>query len=89
MRARGQRAATVEARTGTLRHLLRAMETEPKRLDIPCVRDYCMKLCLPPMLSPSAMRCLNATPCLDGDPQCCLTCLFWSMNSRQRRPIEN
>eukprot|EP00959_Pyramimonas_sp_CCMP1952_P068623 1432337-Pyramimonas_sp.AAC.1 len=34
MRARGQHAATIEARNGILRHLLRAMEAEFNRLDI-------------------------------------------------------
>eukprot|EP00959_Pyramimonas_sp_CCMP1952_P233455 4879044-Pyramimonas_sp.AAC.1 len=36
-RARGQHAATIEARNGILRHLLRAMEAELNRLDIPLV----------------------------------------------------
>eukprot|EP00959_Pyramimonas_sp_CCMP1952_P173282 3621040-Pyramimonas_sp.AAC.1 len=34
IRARGQHATTIEARNGILRHLLRAMEAEPNRLDI-------------------------------------------------------
>eukprot|EP00959_Pyramimonas_sp_CCMP1952_P293794 6144665-Pyramimonas_sp.AAC.1 len=36
-RARGQRAATREARNGRLRHLLRVVEAELKRLDAPHV----------------------------------------------------
>eukprot|EP00959_Pyramimonas_sp_CCMP1952_P006053 126693-Pyramimonas_sp.AAC.1 len=34
IRARGQRATTIEARNGILRHLLHAMEAELKRLDL-------------------------------------------------------
>eukprot|EP00959_Pyramimonas_sp_CCMP1952_P440737 9227497-Pyramimonas_sp.AAC.1 len=37
MRARGQHATTIEARNGILRHLLRVMEAELNRLDIPLV----------------------------------------------------
>eukprot|EP00959_Pyramimonas_sp_CCMP1952_P213833 4474319-Pyramimonas_sp.AAC.1 len=37
MRARGQRATTIEARSGRLRHLLHVMEVELNRLDIPLV----------------------------------------------------
>eukprot|EP00959_Pyramimonas_sp_CCMP1952_P292218 6111506-Pyramimonas_sp.AAC.1 len=36
-RARGQRAATIEARNGILRHLLRAAEIEFKGLDVTLV----------------------------------------------------
>eukprot|EP00959_Pyramimonas_sp_CCMP1952_P191004 3994564-Pyramimonas_sp.AAC.1 len=35
VRARGRRAATIEARNGILRRLLHAMETELNRLDMP------------------------------------------------------
>eukprot|EP00959_Pyramimonas_sp_CCMP1952_P084865 1774614-Pyramimonas_sp.AAC.1 len=37
MRARGQRATTIEARTDILRHLLHAIEAELNRLDMPLV----------------------------------------------------
>eukprot|EP00959_Pyramimonas_sp_CCMP1952_P120283 2515257-Pyramimonas_sp.AAC.1 len=37
IRARGQHATTIEARNGILRHLLRVMEAELNRLDIPLV----------------------------------------------------
>ena len=37
IRARGQRATAVEARSGILRHLLHVMEEELKRHDIPVV----------------------------------------------------
>ena len=37
VRARGQRATAIEARNGVLRHLLRVMEEELKRHDIPVV----------------------------------------------------
>eukprot|EP00959_Pyramimonas_sp_CCMP1952_P063103 1318964-Pyramimonas_sp.AAC.1 len=37
MRARGQRPATIAARSGILRHLLHAMEAELDGLDIPLV----------------------------------------------------
>eukprot|EP00959_Pyramimonas_sp_CCMP1952_P372088 7791364-Pyramimonas_sp.AAC.1 len=37
IRARGQHATTIEARSGTLLHLLHVMETEFKRLDLPLV----------------------------------------------------
>eukprot|EP00959_Pyramimonas_sp_CCMP1952_P009733 203089-Pyramimonas_sp.AAC.1 len=37
MRARGQRATTIEARNGILRQLLHVMEAEVNSLDIPLV----------------------------------------------------
>eukprot|EP00959_Pyramimonas_sp_CCMP1952_P380732 7976929-Pyramimonas_sp.AAC.1 len=37
MRARGLRAITIEARSGVLRHLLRAVEAELNALDVPLV----------------------------------------------------
>eukprot|EP00959_Pyramimonas_sp_CCMP1952_P433215 9071918-Pyramimonas_sp.AAC.1 len=37
IRARGQLAAAIEARSGILRHLLRSIEAELNRLDVPLV----------------------------------------------------
>eukprot|EP00959_Pyramimonas_sp_CCMP1952_P197094 4121483-Pyramimonas_sp.AAC.1 len=86
MRGRGQRATTIEARSGILRHLLHVVEAELTRLEMPLVfAHYCMEPCLPPARSPCIMRCLHEAPDLDGNRQCFLTCLSWITSSRRKR----
>eukprot|EP00959_Pyramimonas_sp_CCMP1952_P089730 1877568-Pyramimonas_sp.AAC.1 len=88
IRARGQHAATIEARSTRLRHLLHVMELN-SRLDIPTYllrsQGYCTKPCSPPTHSPFTMMYIHIVFCLGGTWQCFLTCLFCIMNSQQRR----
>eukprot|EP00959_Pyramimonas_sp_CCMP1952_P122345 2557652-Pyramimonas_sp.AAC.1 len=88
MRARGQRVTTIEARSGILRHLLHVVETELNRLGIPLVFA---RLLHEALFAASAFTFFSeVAPCsalLDRSQQFFLTCLFWTVNSRQRHLI--
>eukprot|EP00959_Pyramimonas_sp_CCMP1952_P417753 8752224-Pyramimonas_sp.AAC.1 len=92
MRSRGQHATTIEVRSGILRRLLRVMEAEFNRFDIPVVFARLLReAVLPPVVSPSIARYLHAARCSAVNQLCYPTCPFWTTNSRRRHPtvLEN
>eukprot|EP00959_Pyramimonas_sp_CCMP1952_P321805 6734042-Pyramimonas_sp.AAC.1 len=88
MGTRGQRATTIEARNGILRHIHHIMEAELNSLDIPLVFTRLLSQALFAADAFSFIaRWFHAPPCLGGNWQCPLTCLSRTTNSRrERRP---
>eukprot|EP00959_Pyramimonas_sp_CCMP1952_P006445 134838-Pyramimonas_sp.AAC.1 len=77
MRARRQRATTTEAKNDELRHLLRAMETELRRLDILVVHTTTARI-------PVGRQCMHLLRCGVSMP-----CFVWTVAcSGSEQPTE-